>query len=77
MILTTYKVKIDRLFPYLIIPPTLVCFHYHCYIFLSKYIYVKNVSTAMASGLVMAPVIILDPVYNPHINSYKTIVLCL
>ena len=54
----------------LIIPFAFVCFHYHCHMLLQKYIYIKSISTCVASGLVMAPVIVLNPIYNPHIKYY-------
>lgn len=51
----------------------LVGFHYHGNVLLSKKIYIKGISTCVASGLVVAPVVILDPIYDPHISQYRTI----
>ena len=71
--ISTYQAYCHIVFYYphvLIIPSTIVCFHYHCYMFLSEYIHIKSISTCVASGLVMAPVIVLNPIYDPHIRYY-------
>jgi hypothetical protein len=47
---------------------TLMGIHNHSHILLSKKINIKLIPTFVAPGLVMAPVIIFNPIYNPHIK---------